>query len=373
MSKISLLVPDLSLETYNRTKVLYEMLKTSYDLEVISINKDKNSQIFKDNFEVFKHIKYDLGTIINDLKKNVTGDIIYAIKSKPTSYGLAMSYKNINKVPVVLDISANETYNCFPYTNNVFKGIFSTFYLVNDTNSYLYTKILEKRIKLADEITASSNTLQKVYGGTLITSSANENIFNSSNYKINEIRKTMGWGLKGDKKVIFFGGIYNKDTDIDLLIDTVENINRGDIVLVIVGDNKKIKESKKVQYLSYQPHENIAKLLASSDIVVVPQKDNLTSFGKIPIKFYEAISSEVPVICPDIYDFSNSLNEFCYKYKAGDKQSLSDQILKIINNYDESINKAEEVRESYINNFGFNKMSSKLIDFFTKVENKNKK
>lgn len=367
MSKISLLVPDLSLETYNRTKTLYEMLKANYELEVVSINKDKKTKLFKESFEDFKHIKYDLGTVINDLKKNVTGDIIYAIKAKPTSYGLAMSLKNIKKLPVVLDISANEPYNCFPYTNNVFKGILSSFYLVNDTNSYLYTKILEKRIKLADELTVSSNTLQRMYGGTLITSSANENIFNPYNYKVGEIRKTMGWG---DKKVILFGGTFNKDTDIELLINTVEEIYRGDLILAIIGDNKKIKESKNVQYISYQPPENMAKLIASSDLVVIPQKDTLTSFGKIPIKFYESVSSAIPVLCPDTYDFNDSLSDYCYKYKAGNKDSLSGKILEIVNNYDIAKEKAKLLRQEYIDSFGFNKMSSKLTEFFSKIENK---
>lgn len=367
MSKISLLVPDLGQETYNRTKVLYEMLKNNFELEIISINKDIKSKLFKDNFENYKQIKYDLGTIINDLKKNVTGDIVYAIKSKPTSFGLAMSLKNIRKVPVVLDISAKESYNCFPYTDNTLKGVLSTFYMVNDTNSYLYTKILEKRIKLADELTVSSKLLQKEYGGTLITSSVNEDIFNPSLYKINEIRETMGWK---DKKVIFFGGIINRDTDIDLLIDSVENINRNDLILVIVGDNKKYKESEKIRYIAYQPTENIAKLLSSSDIVIIPQKNTHSSFGKIPIKFYDAILSEIPIICPDIYDFSDNLNDYCEVYKTGNKDSLSKTILDIRDNIEEFKVKSRNRRERYIENFGFKKMSEKLKNLFEKQLNK---
>jgi glycosyltransferase involved in cell wall biosynthesis len=363
MSKISLLIPDLSQETYNRTKSLYEMLKNNYELEVISINKESKNKLFKDNFQDYKQIKYDLGTIINDLKKNVTGEIIYAIKSKPTSFGFAMSLKNIKKIPVVLDISAKETYNCFPYTDSTLKGILSSFYLVNDTNSYVYTKILEKRIKLVDEITVSSISLQKIYGGTLINTSSNENLFNPSLYKKNEIKETMGWT---NKKIIFFGGTINRDTDIDLLINSIESINRDDLILVIVGDNKKYKESEKVNYIGYQPPENIAKLLSVSDIVVIPQKNTHSSFGKIPIKFYDAMSSGIPIICPDIYDFSNNLNQYCYLYENGSKDSLVNNILKVLDNYQD----VKSNREIYIEKFGFEKMSKKICDFFSKFESK---
>lgn len=366
--KITILVPDANQETFNRTKILYNMLKDNFELEVIFIStKKEKNKIFSDSFENFKQIKYDLGTIINDLKKNVTGDIIYAIKSKPTSFGFAMSLKNIKKIPVVLDISAKESYNCFPYSDNTLKSIFSTFYLFNDTNSFVYTKILEKRIKYADEITVASPNLQKEFGGTLITSSADENFFNAKLYKISEIRQSMNWG---DKNIIMFNGLINRDTDIELLINTVEDIFRNDLMLVIVGDNKKYKESEKVQYIGYQPQENIAKLLSASDMVVISQKKIPSSFGKIPVKAYEAISSGKPLILPDIYDFSESFAEMSYFYKESDKDSLKQNILKILDNKPEADLKAKKARDIYIEKFGFEKMSKKLVEFFSKMESK---
>ncbi len=351
--KISFIIPDLSDETFHRLKALYNMLKDNFEIEIIAVDTKKSkNKLFTEYFQNLKKIKYDLGTIIKDLKKNVTGDIIYAIKAKPTSFGFAMSLKSIKKIPVILDISANETYNCFPYTNNPLKGILSSILIFKDTNSYTYTKILEKRIKLADEITISSNLLQKKYGGTLITSSPNENIFNPEIYKINEIRESMNWT---NKKVILFAGKYNRDTDINYLIETVEKIDRNDLLLCIIGDNKKIKESDKVNFISYQPEENIAKLLSACDLVVVPQKDIYSSFGKIPIKIYESILSNKPLVLPDLYDFKELFPEAIF-YDTKDNNSLSKIILL-------ALDAKNENRNQFLEKYNFDKMSKKLTEF----------
>lgn len=352
--KISFIIPDLSDETFHRTKILYRMLKDNFEVEIIAVDtKNSKNKLFSETFENFKKIKYDLGTIIKDLKKNITGDIIYAIKAKPTSFGFAMSLKNIKKIPVVLDISADETYNCFPYTNNTIKGVLSSLLLFKDTNSYTYTKILEKRIKRADEITVSSSLLQKKYGGTLITSSPDEKIFNPDLYKIDQIRESMGWT---NKKVILFAGKYNRDTDFELLLDTIEKIDRTDLLLCIIGDNKKIKESNKIKYTSYQPEENIAKLLSASDIVIVPQKDTLSSFGKNPVKAYEAILSNKTLILPNIYDFKDIFPQALF-YHSSDKDSLSQVIIK-------AINEKSNYRDEFLEKYSFDKMSKKLTEFF---------
>lgn len=358
--KISFIIPDLSSETYHRTKSLHNMLKNDYELELISVDpKNNKTKLFAENFDNYKKVKYDLGTIIRDLKKNVTGDIIYAIKARPTSFGFAMSLKSIKKIPVVLDISANETTNCFPYTDSTLKGLLSTFFLVKDTNSYTYTKILEKRIKLADEITVASSNLQSKYGGTLISTSPDENLFNAELYKIKEIRESMNWT---DKKVILFAGQYNRDTDFDLLLETVENISDQQIILYVVGDNKKVKESEKIKYLGFQPQQNIAKLLSACDMVVVPQKEIPSSFGKIPLKAYEAVLSNKPLILPDIYNFKDIFPSSIF-YQVSNQESLTTAILKALDN-----NLPLNNRSDYIEKYSFEKMSKKLSDFFRKFD-----
>ncbi|MBC7474516.1 MAG: glycosyltransferase, partial [Candidatus Sericytochromatia bacterium] len=260
-------------------------------------------------------------------------------------------------------------YNTFPYSNNTLKSMFLSLPFFNNTNSFIYTWILEKRIKMADEITVSSSTLQRSYGGTFISSSSNEDLFDSDLYKRDEIRETMGWE---DYIVILFAGKVNRDTDINLLINAVKEIDQPKLKLAIVGDNKikNIDNQDKFYLNTFQPSQNIAKLLSACDLVVIPQNDTHSTFGKIPIKLYEAMSSSKIIIAPDTDDFSDILSDCGFTYKSGNLVSLKEAIVEATNDLELSNNLGTKAREKYLEKYSKKIMSQKLKSFFDKFEKK---
>lgn len=367
--KISILMPDASEEIFARANTLYKLLKDNFELEVIAVSS-KRAKVFnyKDYFENYKKIDFDLGTIVNDLKKNISGDILYALKAKPTSFGFAMSLKSIKKIPVILDIDSREIYNTFPYSDNIAKNILFSIPLFNDTNSFIYTWILEKRIKHADQITVASPALQKIYGGTFIPSACDTDFFNPELYKREEIRKAMGWE---DYKIILFAGNITRNTDIEFLVKAVKETNSHKIKIVIIGNNqKKFKEDNIIEAKGSQPIENVAKLLTACDLVVIPQKNIPSSIGEIPVKLYEAMASEKVVIAPDTHDFSDILENCGFVYKIGDINSLKEQITKVLSSEELSISLGKKAREKCIDKYSKKVIEKKLKEFFSKFESK---
>src|SRR5690606_6241535 len=182
--KITLLTPDTTLKTLPRVRILKKMLEKKYEIEIVSVVKNKNSEnLYSEELGNYKRIIYDPGTIYKDLLKSITGDIIFAVKPATYSLGLALRLKQKKKIPVIVDIDSVETYNRFPYTDKLWKGLLLSFFMFNNPDSFIYTYIVGKRIKFADWISSTSSYLQGKYGGSLIPNVCDTDFFDSSKYK----------------------------------------------------------------------------------------------------------------------------------------------------------------------------------------------
>jgi glycosyltransferase involved in cell wall biosynthesis len=369
--KITILVPSASREILPRVSTLYKLLEKNFDIEVIAIVKKKeNTEHFKAEFSDFKKVVFDLGTIINDLIKTISGDIIYAMKAKPSSFGMAMSLKTKKKLPVVLDIDAREIYNCFPYSDNFPKNFFFSLLQFNNPNSFIYTWMLEKRIKTADNITVASSTLQKIFGGTLVYSGCDTEFFNSEIYKRAEIRKQMQW----DKfKIIFLTLNIQAEEGLEDLIEALKIIGKSEIKLVIAGEKTPYLEkiSRKEPFVSligYQPHLNIAKLLSAADLVVLPLRNIPANQGRVPLSLFEAMSAGKPVIATNISDFPVILEGCGLVFPEKDIKALKENIEKILDEPGLAEKLAKQAREKCIEKYSRQIFSKKLVEFLKKFE-----
>lgn len=371
--KITIITPDASIRSFSRTKVLYDLLKDNFDLEVISIASwyDKD-EIYKKEFKEFKKIKYNLGTIISDLNKAVSGDLIYALRMKPTSLGFALSLKNQRKIPVIADIDADEMYDCYPYgTNNITKFLVSlpTF---NKPNSFVYTWLMQKRLKFADQITVSSTELQKKYTGTFIPNTTDNNSFKPYEYKVNEIKDYMGWK---EHKIIFFSGNIDHHVHIDDIIKAIKSLNRTDIKLIIEGLNdgkERVFTDNFIEFVPLQPELNRAKLISASDIVISPIDSNNLSLNKL---VFESVFTEKPLITINSFENEKILEDKAYFYEIGNVKKISEHIRFLLdeNNINTINNKISDLRKIFVEKYSKEKISDKLCDLINKVVIKNDK
>ncbi len=371
--KITLLTSNTSIEDLPRTRTLYNLLKENFELEVISIIRKKEKiENYKNEFPNFKEIKFDFGTIFKDLIKNVSGDIIYALKTKPASFGLATSLKNHKKIPVILDIDAIEPYNCYPYSSNNLKNFSLSIFQFNNPNSFIYTWLLERRIKFADDITISSPFLQKIYGGTFIPNACDTNFFNPEKYKRDEIRSYMGWN---DLKIILFSGTVNQSIDLEILINAVKELNNPEIKIVIAGEmssglKKSILNESSVSLIESQPQLNIAKLITASDLFVLPLKNIAPGQGKLSANLFEAMAGELPIISTNIFDMPDILTECGIVTPVGNVESLKNNIKKVFSDRQFAKEIGKKARQKCINQYSKQQIEKKLNDFFKKFEYK---
>lgn len=371
--KITILSPDSSLKTLPRVKILYKLLEKHFEIEIISIvDKKEKEDYFKDEFPNYKSIKFDVNTVFKELMKKITGDIIYAVQAKASSFGLARNLKHYKKLPLVLDISSREIYSSYPYSKKLWINLIFSFLHFSDPNSFVYTWMLEKKIKTADIITTSSEKLKSVYGGKIIPHACDTDFFDPKLYKRNEIREYMKWS---DSKVIIFAGNAKPHTGLENLVKAVKNIKDEKIVLAIVGKitpfyKRLSKMDSRIYLYDYQNSENIAKLLTASDLAVIPQRNLTMTEGKVPIKLFEAMSIGLPIISTDIFDISNILEDCGLISPVDDIKSLQENIEKLLNNNELSKKLGNKAREKCIKEYSLNAISMDLVETLEKLKTK---
>lgn len=148
------------------------------------------------------------------------------------------------------------------------------------------------------------------------------------------------WGQNGDKIILYVGRLA-EIKGVSYLIEAVQYIENVRLVIVGEGpDKKKLFDmaknyGNKCVFMGSRPHNELSKIYASADIMVVPSIiDQKGAQEGLPTVIFEAMASELPVIAtrtggiPDlIIDRKNGL--LCEQKNA---IQISECIKKILNN-----------------------------------------
>ena len=144
--KISLLCFDLSHNCLGRPYVLAQVLKRKYDVEIIGPAFRKGIWKPCDTVEIpYKLVKgcnYPFFAFsAQKILKHIDGDVIYAFKPRPTSFGLGLIKKLRREIPLVLDIDDWEV--GFYLNQSKWRLLVRSLLTLKAPNNFLYTVFLE--------------------------------------------------------------------------------------------------------------------------------------------------------------------------------------------------------------------------------------
>ena len=372
--KISILSYDLSHNCLGRAYLLAKVLQRSYDVEIIGPTFGDGIWNPVDTDE-FDYISVPGGAYpkfipsIHKMLDAIDGDVVYAIKPRPTSYGIGLIKKMSAKVPVVLDI---DDWEVGFYSNSKFNFTKDLCLSIRGPNGLLCTYLMEKLTFLADDITVSSGFLQNRFGGVIVPHVRDTDAFDPQMFDGAIFRAKHGFSYQ---KIVMFFGTPRPHKGLEEIIRAIQLIKRDDVKLVIVGAHedlytRRLKDigSDIVQMYGMQPFSSVPEFLSMADMIVLPQQDNSSTVGQVPAKVFDAMAMGKPIIATRVSDMPKILDGCGLIVEPGDVNVLSEGIRWVLENKAEAQKLGKKAREKCVKEYSWDAMGKILRGVFNKYE-----
>ncbi len=180
--------------------------------------------------------------------------------------------------------------------------------------------------------------------------------------------------LPADKKIILYAGHLYNWKGVQILADASKFLDKNILIVFVGGTDFDIKNFKnknqdlikenKILILGYKKPESIPKYLKSADILVLPNSaKNIKSSWTSPLKLFEYMASNVPIIASDLVSIKEVLNKNnAIFFKPDDSKDLAEKIKNLLQNQDLSVKISTQALKD-VQNYTWQKRAQKIINF----------
>lgn len=311
---------------------------------------------------------------IGEILPKIDGDLIYAIKPQPASFGVALLKKLYSRHPLILDIDdwelswhGGDEWQYRPTIKQLARDILKKEGALRRTDHPLYLKWMEGLVNQADAITVHTNFLQKRFGGEFVPNGKDTLLFNPSNYDPQKSREI--YGLTG-YRILMFPGAPRPYKGLEDVLMALERLNQPDLRVAIVGgspydnyDDKLIQEwGRWIIKLPNYPINVMPEVVAAAHVVVVPQRDELAARAQFPLKLTDGMAMAKPVLATRVGDIPEILGGTGYLVDPSSPEQIAAKIQWIFEHFDEAQEQGRRGRERCVEHYSIDTMSAKLSE-----------
>ena len=338
--KISILASDLSDNATGRADLLARLLSSRYEVDVVGPQFGEGLWApSRDGPVAYRSVRAgrDPGFArhVPELLALVDGEILFASKPRPTSFGLGLLARARRRRPLVLDIDDWEV--GFFYRSGAWGRVGRALNLANP-NGLSWTWLAEKLICRADAITVASRFLERRFGGTLLPHVRDTEAWDPARYDRADARARQGVGAS---KVVMFLGTPRGHKGVDDLIDAVGLLGPG-VVLTLVGVDPARSGAPRWSGLSHVrvtgeiPFDDVPRYLVAADVVAVPQRETMDTVGQVPAKLFDAMALARPIVSTSVSMIPEILDGCGLVVEPGDVPALAGAIKWLLDNAEEA-------------------------------------
>jgi glycosyltransferase involved in cell wall biosynthesis len=286
------------------------------------------------------------------LIRRLQGSLIYAIKPRPLSYGVALISKWFKSHPVLLDIDDWEI------------GLFQTMPLLHP-NHPLYLRGMQALIPQANAITINSSDLQSRFGGSYLPNGKDTELFDPARYDAQALRQRYGLA---DYTLLMFPGAPRPYKGLEDLLAALDLLQNPRLRLVIIGgspyDNYDAQLMEQwgnwIIKLPRMPYEQMPEIVAASHIVVVPQRDHPATRAQFPLKLTDGMAMAKPILSTCVGDIPRILGGTGYLVDPSSPHQLAEKLSWILAHNDEANQLGQQARQRCIQFFSLEAMAQIL-------------
>ena len=384
-TKVSLVISDLSGGGAIRAFLLGQVLKKlDYQVEAVGFQFAEELYAIPPQgipvYAVPGNNYPDILKTTRKLLKKIDGDIIYAVKPKPTSFGISLLKKLTSNRPILLDMDdwemswyGGDQWQYRPGSiKQFYRDIFKPNGQLKQPDHPLYIRWIEKLVKQADAITIDTQFLQKRFGGTYVPNGKDTDMFDPQKYDPEVSRKKYGLS---DYRVLMFPGAPRPHKGVEDVLIALEKLNQSDLKLVIVGGSPYDDYDEKLRQkwgqwiikLPRCPVEEMPAILAAAHVVVVPQRNSLTAESQFPLKLTDGMAMAKPVLSTKVGDIPEILGENGYLVEPNAPEQIALTITEIFTNLAEANQRGQEARKKCVEFYSLRTMANTLAEVIAKI------
>lgn len=300
--KISVLCFDCADNATGRAYLLARLLRPEYEVEVVGpcfdgeIWAPVNDGSVK--FRTLPGSRYPrFLRMLPALARLADGDLLYASKPRPTSFGVGLLAQGQRRRPLLLDIDDWEV--GFFYRSD-FWGRLGRFLNIGNPNGLPWTWLMERLTRRAQAITVGSRFLEGKFGGTLIPHVRDTDEWRAERYLPEIGRARLGLGTE---RVVMFLGTPRSHKGVDDLAEAIRLLARPDVILAVVGCAPESAVGRRLAVLGRSvrlvpeiPFAEVPLYLSAADVVAVPQRLGPDTVGQVPAKIFDAMALSRPIV-----------------------------------------------------------------------------
>ncbi|MBD2388057.1 glycosyltransferase family 4 protein [Cylindrospermum sp. FACHB-282] len=382
--KVSLVVSDLSGGGSVRAYLLAQVLKKiDYDVEVVGFLFGQELYAIppvgipvvaidgKNYPEFFRSAK--------NLWQKLDGDIIYAIKPKPTSFGVSLLHKLTTRRPLLLDMDDWELswhggfeWKYRPSLKQFARDILKQDGVLRFPDHPLYLQWIESLVSRANGITIDTQFLQDRFGGVYVPNGKDTAMFDPDKYNPNVSREDYGLA---NYRILMFPGAPRPHKGVEDVLIALDQLNQQDLRLVIVGgspyddyDDRLIEKwGRWIIKLPKCPVEVMPEVVAAAHIVVVPQRDNVIARAQFPLKLTDGMAMAKPVLSTRVGDIPEILAETGYLVDPGCPEQIAAQIQLIFADLEQAEERGKKARKRCVEKYSLEAMASTLSELISSL------
>ena len=326
--KIALLSHDVSDNCLGRAHVLARLLATDHEVEIVGPSSTGTVWEPLRDDDVVPVRAIPLGRL-DDMAEQVTADLLYPVKERPTSLGVALAARRQRMRPLIADSDDWElgfTYDDIAAMwqsrfRDETKWVARSLLQVRKPNNIYRTAWMERQLRTADAVTVSSSWLAKRFSGTVVEHSRDTSALDPSRVDAETARASLG--IEPGRTVILFMGSPRRHKGLHNIVAALDLLGRDDIVFLTVGATTGLPQRPYLRSLGYQSFATVTRFLAAADIVVLPQEASPAALGQMPAKVYDAMAMQCALIVSDVSDLALTVEGCGLVVPPGDVPALA--------------------------------------------------
>ncbi|MDA3896864.1 MAG: glycosyltransferase [Desulfobacteraceae bacterium] len=322
--KVTILSWDLCRNHFSKPFALAEALSRDYEVQLISFRffEEKIFPPLKGVTPAFETL-YLPGTDFPDFFKSmkkavdaIDGDLIYVVKPRLPSLGIALLANCFQGIPLILEINDLETVVSSPkatdrHLNASFDSINLNDPALISPYSDLWSQLMDASAKkVSVKVTHNKNIDAHFSNHCLyMRNLKDEQIYDPAAYDRDVVRAKLGFSP--EDRIILFGGLLRRHKGIYELVELVDRLSDPRYKLLFVGsratpDQERLvkKYGDQVHILPPQDREAMARINYAADLVILwLNPDVPASHYQMPYKATDAFAMGPVIIANDISDF----------------------------------------------------------------------